>query len=247
MLLLYILTPYIVDDISSLPSSTSKPVKSWKHNKSIISTPNKSSSNQPSADELHEINTRKAAELDRINQLNEQMASDLLGGFTIKTDSVKLNPASSNTTASTTAHDITDTITSYPLTKDDDYDQFASKIAHKLLQNKSNASTVLFSQRLLRFSKSLCKQLCSDSSMRLDEVNLLKSYLAVLHSDKAKNIPRKQQSKPIAQNTKLPQNAQLGIAKKQSQSSAARNLYHDDELVDDDEYDDIYDNNDDFM
>lgn len=244
------LTCLYTDDIAAQVDTTkplsTKPVKSWKQNKAPAAAAS-SSSAEPTAEELREINARKAAEQERINQANMQQANDLLGGFTIQRDAPKPAPSSDSNdsakAAAFSARTVTDTISDYPLQKDEDYDAFAQKVAERLLVNKTNASSVQQSQRLLRFCKTVCKRLCDDKSMRLDEVNLLKSYLSVLHADKTKNQPRKVQNKPVAQN-KLPAKVQTAVAAKQS--SASRNMYQDDD-ADYDDYDDTYDANDDFM
>lgn len=163
-----------------------------------------------------------------------------MGTMTLDTRKQDSNNNSTNNDNKTTSNNSkpdrpnTDTISDYPLKTDADYDKFAESVALRVLQNKAGTSSVQQSQRILRFAKTLCKKLCDDKSMRIDEVNLLKSYMSVLYTDKQKQQPKKTQNK-VTLNTKP------------NIKSSNRNVYNDDDYDDyDDQYDEQY-NEDNFM
>lgn len=246
---------------ASIPAAapaTSKPVKSWKQQPS--SAPPKKSAAAIEAEEIEraERNQRKVEENARMQEVNANIAADLLGGFQIvgsrhvpsqdiagldfmnndSASSSAAQSASSSSAPAAPARKLTDTISEYPITKDDDYEQFATAIADRLLNVKAGSATQQ-SQRLLKFSRLLTKKI--SEKMRSDEIKLLQGHVTVLLSDKTTT------KRVVGQGNKAVVNAVGGKAGGKAKGSGARNTYHDDD-EDDDGYDDTgYVDEDSFM
>jgi len=254
--------------------TTQKSTKSWKQTASSAdATLTKKSAAQLEHEERQQADraARRQEEQQRMQQVNASIAADLLGGFQISDadgqrhvpsqdiagldfmsnndNTSKQNITSSAAAAATatannnnaTARPLTDTISEYPLINDEQFEEFATSIATRLLSIKLGSQQQQ-SQRLLKFTRTLTKRL--SDNMRVDEINLLKGHVTVLHTDKSKSSAKRVVGGKAAAATTL--NVK---SSGKGKSSAARNTYHDDEDDDDDGFieDDRYQAEDDFM